>query len=325
MKTSRREVLRLAAMSAALPTIARIGWAQTYPSRPVHLVVGFAPGGTNDILARLIGQRLTERLGQPLIIDNRPGAAGNIGTEAVVRAAPDGYTLLLADGAAAINATLYEKLNFSLKRDVSPIAAVMRVPFVVVVNPSFPAKTLPEFIAYAKANPNSISMASPGNGTPAHISGELFKMMNGIEMVHVPYRGAAPAVSDLLGGQVQVLFAAVPTVIEQIKAGKLRSLAATTVTRLEALPDVPTISEFTPGFEASLWLGVCAPKNLPGEIVDRLHHEINLALADPKIKARLAELGGAPMPLTTAEFTGLINDDIEKWAKVIKFAGLKAE
>jgi tripartite-type tricarboxylate transporter receptor subunit TctC len=316
--------LHLAAGAAVLPVLQR-AQAQTYPSRPVRLVVGFAPGGANDILARLIGQRLSEGLGQPFFIENRPGAAGNIGTEAVVRAAADGYTILLADGAAAVNATLYEKLNFNFIRDIAPVGAIMRVPFVMVVNPSFPAQSVPEFLAYAKANFGKISMASPGNGTPSQVSGELFKMMTGIDMVNVPYRGAAPALTDLLGGQVQVLFAAVPGAIEYIRTSKLRALAVTTATRLDVLPNVPTVGEFVPGFEASLWLGLGVPKNTPAEIVEHLNKEINAALVDPKITARLADLGGLPIPMTPTDFGKLISDETEKWAKVVRSANIKPD
>jgi tripartite-type tricarboxylate transporter receptor subunit TctC len=325
MKLPRRTFLHLAAGAAALPGVSRIARAQAYPTRPVRIIVGYAPGGTTDILARLIGQRLAERLGQSFVIENRPGAAGNIGTEAVARAPADGYTILLADGSAAVNASLYEKLNFNFIRNIAPIASIMRVPFVMVVNPSFPARSVPEFIAYAKANPGKVSMASLGNGTPSQVSGELFKMLTGIDMVHVPYRGAAPALNDLLGGQEQVLFAAVPTAIEYIKTGKLRALSVTTATRLEALPDMPTLGEFVPSFEASLWLGLGAPKSAPAETVMQLNDKINAALVDPAFKARLTDLGGLPLSMTPAEFGKFIADDTEKWAKVIKFAGIKPE
>jgi len=324
MALSRRTFLYLTASTAALPVTSRAVRAQAYPERPVRVIVGFAPGGANDIVARVIGQWLTERLGQPFIIENRPGAAGNIGTEAVVRAAPDGHTLLVADGAAAINATLYDNLNFNFIRDIAPVAAIMRVPFVMVVNPSLPAKNLQEFVANAKSGSGKVSMASPGNGTPSHISGELFKMMAGIDMVHVPYRGAAPAITDLMGGQVQVLFAAVPGVIGHIRANKLRALAVTGAARLELLPDIPTVAEIIPGFEASLWLGLAAPKNVPADVVATLNREINAALADVTIKARLAELGGVPMAMTPNTFASLVDDETKKWAKVVRFAGLKA-
>ena len=277
----------------------------------------------NDIVARLIGQWLSERLGQPFIIENRPGAGSNIATEAVVRAPPDGYTLLLVGPPNAINATLYDKLNFNFIRDIAPVASIVRVPNVMVVNPSVPAKTVPEFIAYAKANPGKINMASAGIGSSAHVAGELFKMMTGVDMVHVPYRGAAPALTDLLGGQVQVCSPRMPASIEYIKAGKLRALAVTTATRSEALPDVPTVGEFVPGYEASSWYGVGAPKNTPAEIVDKLNKEINAALADPKIKARLADLGGTALAGSPADFGKLIADETEKWGKVIRAANIK--
>jgi tripartite-type tricarboxylate transporter receptor subunit TctC len=317
--------LHLAAGAAALPAVSRIANAQGYPSRPVRIVVGYAAGGVNDILARLIGQWLSERLGQPFVIENRPGASGSIGTEAVARAPADGYTIVLVDGSAAVNASLYEKLSFNFIRDIAPIASIMRVPFVLVVNPSFPARSVPELIAHAKANPGKIGMASPGNGTPSQVSGELFKMLTGIDMVHVPYRGAAPALTDLLGGQVQVLFAAVPTAIEYIKTGKLRALSVTTATRLDALPDMPTMGEFVPGFEASLWLGLGAPRSTPAEIIVQLNNNINAALLDPAFKARLTDLGGLPLSMTPAEFGKLIAEETEKWARVIKFAGIKPE
>ena len=282
MKLPRRQFLHLAAGAAALPAVSRIAWAQAYPTRPVRIIVGFAAGGAADIIARLIGQWLSERLGQPFVIENRPGAGSNIATEAVVRAPPDGYTLLLVGTANAINATLYDKLNFNFIRDIAPVAGIIRVPNVMVVNPSVPAKTVPEFIAYAKANPGKINMASGGIGTAAHVSGELFKMMAGVDMVHVPYRGAAPALTDLLGGQVQVMFASMPSSIEHIRAGKLRALAVTTATRSEALPDIPTVGEFVPGYEASAWYGVGAPKDTPAEIVDKLNKEINAASPIPR-------------------------------------------
>ena len=293
MKLPRRKFLHLAAGAAALPAVSRVAWAQAYPTRPVRIIVGLPPGGATDIVARLIGQWLSERLGQPFVIENRPGAGTNIGTEAVVRAPPDGYTLLLVGRRNAINATLYDKLNFNFIRDIAPVAGIIRVPLVMVVNPSVPAKTVPEFIAYAKANPGKINMASAGIGTPGHVAGELFKMMAGVDMVHVPYRGAAPALTDLLGGQVQVMFGTTVSSIEHIRAGKLRALAVTTATRSEALPDIPTVGEFVPGYEASAVFGIGAPRNTPAEIVDKLNKEINAALADPKIKARLADLGGA--------------------------------
>jgi tripartite-type tricarboxylate transporter receptor subunit TctC len=325
LKLLRRQFLYLVAGAAALPAISRFASAQTYPTRPVRLIVGFAAGGGIDIIARLMGQRLSERLGQPFVVENRPGAGGNIGTEAVVRAAPDGYTLLLAFSSNAINATLYEKLNFDFVRDIAPVAGVIRVPNVMLVNPSVPAKTVPEFIAYAKANPGKISMASGGIGTPAHVSGELFKMMTGVNLVLVPYRSGGPALTDLLGGQVQVMFPSTVASLEYVNAGKLRALAVTTATRSEALRDVPTVGEFVPGYEASTWFGICAPKDTPAPIVDKLNEEINAALADPQIKARLAALGGTPLVGSPADFGKLIADETEKWAKVVKFAGIKPE
>jgi tripartite-type tricarboxylate transporter receptor subunit TctC len=324
MKLPRRRFLRLAAGAAALPAVSRFAWAQAYPTRPVHLVVGFAAGGGQDVLARLLGQWLSERLGQSFVVENRPGAGGNIGAEAVVRAAPDGYTLLVIGPPNAINATLYDKLNFDFIRDIAPVAGISRMPNVMEVNPSFPAKTVPEFIAYAKANPGKINMATGGNGTSNHVSGELFKMMTGINMVHVPYRGGGPALSDLISGQVQVMFDNLNSSIEHIRAGRLRPLAVTTMTRSEALPDVPTVNDFVPGYEASVMSGIGAPRNTPLEIIDRLNKEISAALADPKLKARLADLGSVPMPMTPADFGRLIAEETEKWAKVVKFSGAKA-
>jgi tripartite-type tricarboxylate transporter receptor subunit TctC len=321
----RRQILHLAAGAAALPALSRIARAQAYPTRPVHIIVGFAPGGATDIMARLIGQWLSERLGQPFVIENRPGANGNIGTEAVVRGAPDGYTLLLISPPHAINATLYDKLSFNFIRGIAPVAGIHREPDVMKVNPSVPVKTVPEFIAYAKANPGKINFASGGNGSPSHVSGELFKMMTGVNLVHVPYRGAGPALVDLLGGQVQVNFSTMSSSIEYVRAGKLRALAVTTPTRSPVLPDVPTVAEFVPGYESSYWTGVGAPKNTPAELVDKLNKEINAALADPKMKARLLDLGGTPMPMTPADFGNLIAEETEKWAKVVKFAGIKPE
>jgi tripartite-type tricarboxylate transporter receptor subunit TctC len=315
--------LHLAAGAAALPALPRFAWAQTYPTRPVRIIAGFPPGGGVDITARLIGQSLSERLGQQFVIDNRPGAGSNIGTEAVVRAPADGYTLLLCGAFSAINATLYDKLNF--RRDIAPVAGIIRVPLVMVVNPSVPAKTVSEFIAYAQANPGRISMASAGNGSTAHVTGELFKMMTSVEMVHVPYRGSAPAVTDLLGGQVQVMFDPLSSSIEYIKAGKLRALAVTTRTRWETLPDIPTVGDFVPGFEASAWQGVAAPKNMPSEIVEKLNNEINTALADPKMTARLADVGGTVLRGSYVDFAKLVAEDIEKWAKVIRAANIKPE
>jgi tripartite-type tricarboxylate transporter receptor subunit TctC len=291
----------------------------------VRLIVGYPPGGPTDIVARLMGQWLSERLGQPLIIENRPGAGGNIGVEAVVAAPPDGHALLVVGVPNAINASLFDKLNFNFIRDIAPVASISREPNVMVVNPSVPAKTVPEFIAHAKANPRKINMASGGNGSPAHVGGELFKMMAGVEMVHVPYRGAGPALTDLLGGQVQVQFATMSGSIEYIRAGRLRALGVTTAARSEALPDIPTVAETLPGFEVSGFFGIGAPKNTPVEIIDKLNKEIDAGLADPKIKARLADLGGVPLVLSRADFGKLIADETEKWSKVIKFAGIKAE
>jgi tripartite-type tricarboxylate transporter receptor subunit TctC len=325
MKLPRRQFLHLAAGAAALPAVSCFAWAQAYPSRPVRVVVPFAAGGPGDILARLIGQWLSERFGQPFVIENRPGGGSNIGTEAVVRAPGDGYSLLLASGANAINAALYEKLNFNFIRDIAPVASIIRTPLVMVVNPSVPAKTVPEFIAYAKANPGKINMASGGTGTGTHIAGELFKMMAGVDMVHVPYRGGGPALTDLLGGQMQVYFPTTVTSIEYIRAGRLRALAVTTATRSDALPDLPTVSEFVPGYEASFCTGIGAPRNTPAEIIDKLNMEINAGLADPKLKARLTDLGGTVLALSPAEFGKLIADETDKWAKVVKFAGIKAE
>jgi len=325
MKFSRRTFLHLAAGAAALPAMSRVASAVDYPTRPVHLVVGLPAGGPGDIVARLLGQWLSERLGRPFVIENRPGAANNIGTEIVTRAAPDGYTLLLVTNANAINATLNDNLGYNFIHDIVPVATIIRMPHVMEVNPSFPAKSVPEFIAYAKANPGKINMASGGNGAPSHVVGELFKTMTGVSIVHVPYRGSAPAITDLLGGQVQVFFDPIPGSIGYIRAGKLRALAVTTATRSDALPDIPTVGEFVPGYEASSWFGIGAPKNTPIEIVSRLNKEINAGLADPMVKARLADLGGTPLSGSPADFGKLIADETEKWAKVIKFANIKAE
>ena len=325
MKLPRRRFLRLAAGAATLSTVSRFARAQAYPTRPVRLIVPLAAGGATDIVARLMGQWLSERLGQPFVIDNRPGAGGNLGTETVVNARPDGYTILMASTTNAINATLYDKLSFNFIRDIAPVATISRNTLVMVVHPSVPGKTVPEFIAYAKANPRKLNMASPGNGSPNHVSGELFKMMTGADMVHVPYRSGGPALTDLLGGQVQVMFPATVSSIEYIRAGRLRALAVTTATRSELLPDIPAVAEFLPGYEASNWFGVCAPNATPAEIVDKLNKEINAGLADPKIKARLAELGGMVLAGSPADFSKLIADDTEKWAKVIKSAGIKPE
>jgi tripartite-type tricarboxylate transporter receptor subunit TctC len=325
LKLPRRQFLHLAARAAALPAVSRFAWAQAYPTRPVRLIVPFTPAGDTDLVARLMGQWLSERLGQPFIIENRPGAGTNIGTEAVVRAPADGYTLLLASPPAAINATLYEKLNFNFIRDIAPVAGVIRAPFVMEVNPSLPAMTVPELIAYSKTNPAKISMASAGVGSGPHAAGELFKMMAGVNLVHVPYRGQGPALTDLLAGQVQVYFAGIPSSIQYIRAGKLRALAVTTGMRSEVLPDIPSLSDFLPGYEASFWGGFCAPKNTPVQIVDILNSEINAALADPKMKARLADLGGTVLSGSPADFGKHIAAETEKWAKVIKFAGIKPE
>jgi tripartite-type tricarboxylate transporter receptor subunit TctC len=321
----RRRFLHLAAGAAALPFAPSIARAQAYPSRPVRLVVGFPPGGPTDIAARPMGQWLSERLGQQFVIENRPGAGSNIGTEAVVRAPPDGYTLLLAYSSNAINATLYDRLNFNFIRDIAPVASISRETTVMVVNPSFPAKTVPEFVAYAKANSGKINFSSGGNGTPPHVVGELFKMMAGVNLIHVPYRGGAPAVTDLLGGQVQVMFASPSISIEHVRAGKLRALAVTTATRSGALPDVPTVGDFLSGFEASVWLGIGAPKNTPAEIIDKLNKEINAGLAEPKIRARFADLGSTVLPGSPSDFGKLIADETEKWGKVIRAANIKAE
>ena len=325
MKLVRRRFLSLAAGAVALPAISRMAQAQSYPSRPVHLVVGVAAGGSVDIFARLISQSLSQRLGQSFVVDNRPGAGTNIATEAVVGAPADGYTLLLVAAPNAINATLYERLNFDFARDIAPVASIGRVPLVMVVNPTVPARTVPEFIAYAKANPSKINMASGGVGTTPHVAGELFKMMAGINMVHVPYRGAGPAIADLIAGQVQVLFAGTPEAMEHIRTGRLRPLAVTGTTRSSVMADVPTIGDHLPGYEASGFFGVGAPRNTPAEVIDRLNKEINAALADPKIKERLADLGGAVIPSSPVDFGKLIVDETQKWAKVIRFAGIKAE
>jgi tripartite-type tricarboxylate transporter receptor subunit TctC len=325
MKLPRRSFMHLAASAAALPAVSRIASADTYPSRPVHIIVGYAPAGSTDIVARLIGQWLSERLGQQFIIENRSGASGNIGTELVVRAPPDGYTLLLALSSDAINATLYQNLNFNFIRDITPVAGIVRVPNVMEVNPSFPAKTVSEFIAYAKANPGKINQASGGIGAPSHLASELFKMMAGVNLLFVPYRGAMPALTDLLGGWVQVMFDPLPSSIAYIKAGKLRALAVTTAMRSEALPDIPSVGEFLPGYEASTWFGLCAPKNTPADIVDRLNKKVNAGLTDLKLKAQLTDLGGTALVGSPSEFGKLIAEDIEKWAKVIKFASIKPE
>jgi tripartite-type tricarboxylate transporter receptor subunit TctC len=325
MKLPRRNFLHLAAGAAALSAVSRIAWAQTYPTRPVRIVVGFPPGGGADITARLIGQWLSERLGQPFIIENRPGAGSNIATEAVVRAPADGYTLLLVGAFNTVNATLYDKLNFNFIRDIAPVATLYYAPNVMAVHPSFPAKTILEFIAYSKSNPGKVNMGSGTPGAAMHISGELFKIMAGIDMVHVFYRGAGPALTDLLAGQVQVSFPTMPAYIEHIRTGKLRALAVTTAKRSDALPDIPTVGEFVPGFEASNWYGVGIPKNTPAEIIDKLNKEINAGLADPKMKARLADFGGTPLVGSPADFGKLIADDTEKWGKVVRALNIKAD
>jgi tripartite-type tricarboxylate transporter receptor subunit TctC len=325
MKLPRRNFLHLAAGAAVLPALSRFAWAQAYPTRPVRLIVPVAPAGVVDILARLIGQWLSERLGQQFVIDNRPGGGTNIGTEAVVRAPADGYTLLMVGSYNAVNATFYDKLNYNFIRDIAPVASIIRGPYAMVVNPSVPAKSVPEFIAYAKANPGKLTMASAGTGTGSHIAGELFKMMAGVDMVHVPYRGGGPALTDLLAGQVQVLFNPPPASIAYIRAGRLRALAVTTATRSDALPDIPTVGEFVPDYEASTWYGVGAPKNTPAEIIGKLNKEINAGLADPKIKARFADLGGDVLALSSANFGKLIADETEKWGNVIRSLNIKAE
>ena len=325
MTFPRRNFLLLAGATVAVPAVSRIALAQTYPTRPVRLIVGSAPGGGVDILARLIGHWLSERLGQPFIIENRPGAGTNIATEAVVKAPPNGYTLLLVNAANAINATLHEKLSFNFIRDIAPIASIMRQPQVMLVNPSVPAKSVREFIAYAKANPGKLNMASAGTGSPSHLAGELFKMMAGVDMVYVPYRGVAPALTNLLGGQVQVIFTSTGSSIDYIRSNKLRPLAVTTRTRSEALPDLPTVGDFVPGYEASQWYGLGAPRGTPAEVIDKLNKEINAALADPRMKTRFADLGGIAIGGSPADFGKLIADETEKLGKVIRAAKIKPE
>lgn len=325
MKLPRRKFLHLAAGAAVLPAVSRIARAESYPARPVRIIVGFSPGGTADTVARLMGQWLSERLGQQFIVENRPGASGNIAAEAVMRALADGYTLLLINGTNAISAALYDNFNFNFTRDFAPVAAIIREPIVIVVNSAFPPNTVPEFIVYAKANPGLVNFATPGNGSVQHVAGELFKIMTGVDMVHVPYRGGAPALTDLLAGRVQVIFAALPLSIEYIRAGNLRALAVTTATRSEVLPDIPSVGEFVPGHEASTWHGIGAPKSILPEVVDKLNREINAGLADPRMKARITDLGGMLLPGSPAEFGKLIADESKKWAKVIKFAGIKAD
>ncbi len=325
MTICRRRFLHLTASGVAMPTLSRIARADTYPSRPVHLVVFYAAGGGNDIIARLMGQWLSQRLGQSFIVENRPGGGGNLGTEYVVRAAPDGYTLLLSSSANTVNASLYEKLDFNFMRDIAPVASISYEPNIMVVNPSVPAKTIPEFIAYAKANPGKINYGSAGIGSSQHMSGELFKMMAGIDMTHVPFRGTAPALTGLLGGQVQVMFASMPATIPYVQAGKLRALGVTITKRSDVLPDVPTVSEFLPGFDASVYYGIGAPRGTPADIIDRLNTEINAGLADPAFKARLVELGSMTLPGSPADFGKFIANETQKWAKVVKFAHIKAE
>jgi tripartite-type tricarboxylate transporter receptor subunit TctC len=325
MKLRRRQFLSLATGAAALSALPGVATARDYPTRPVRLILSFPAGGPNDVVGRLLGQWLSERLGQPFIIENRSGAGGTVGTEVVVRAAPDGYTLLQVNTPNAINATLYDNLNYNFIRDIVPVASIIRTPLVMEVNPSFPTKTVPEFVGYAKANPGKINMASGGNGTPGHVAGELFKMMAGVNMVHVPYRGGALALTDLLGGQVQVLIDPIPASIGYLRAGKLHALAVTTTIRSDVLPDVPTVNEFVPGYEASAWYGIGAPRGTPTEIIDKLNSAINACLADPTLKARLAEVGGIPFLSSSADFGHFIAAETEKWAKVIKSAGIKQE
>jgi tripartite-type tricarboxylate transporter receptor subunit TctC len=325
MKLLRRQFLHLAAGAAVLPAVSRLAWAQSYPTRPVRIIVGFPAGGPTDIVARLMAQWLSERLGQQFVIENRPGAASNIGTEAALKAPPDGYTLLQVTSTNAVNVTFYENLSFNFASDIAPVAGIIRVPFVMELNPSVPANTVPEFIAYAKANPGKINMASGGTGTSIHVTGELFKMMAGVNLVHVPYHGSAPALTDMISGQVQVMFDVLTSSLQHIRSGALRALAVTTATRSEALPDLPTVGDFLPGYEASAWYGVAAPKNTPSEIVAELNMEINAGLADSKLRARLADLGGTVIPGSPADFGKLIAEEIEKWGKVVRFSGAKPE
>ena len=325
MKLPRREFLHLAASAAAFPSLSHVAWAQSYPVRPVRMIVGFAPGGATDIVARLIGQWLSDRLGKPFVVENRIGAGGNIATEAVARSAADGYTLLVAGQQDAVNASLYAKLNFDFIRDFAPVATLIRQPLVLVVNPSVPVYALPEFIAYAKTNPGKINVASAGNGTPPHLAAELFKMMAAVDIVHIPYRGGAPAITDLLGGRVQALFISELLSIEHVNTGRLRPLAVTAATRLESLPAIPTVGESLAGYETSFWAGVVVPRNTPVEIIDKLNKEINVALSDPKIKTRFAEIGGSVLGGSPTDFQKLLADETEKWRNVIKFAGLKPD
>jgi tripartite-type tricarboxylate transporter receptor subunit TctC len=321
----RRNFLHLVAGAAALSGVAGIAWAQIYPSRPVRMIVPFGPAGATDITARVIGQWLSEGLGQQFVTENRPGAGGNIGTEAVVRAPPDGYTLLLANAANAINATLYSKLNFNFVRDIAPVAPIVRFPYIMVVNPSVPATTLPEFIAYAKANPGKINMASPGIGSAPHVNGELFKVMTGTKIVHVPYRSAAAVMTDLLSGQVQLYFGTTASSLEYVRTRKLRALAVTIERRLDALPDIPTVGDFVPDYEASNWYGIGAPRNTPVEVIEKLNKMTNAGLADRKVKARLDDLGGIALTGSPSDFGKLIAEETDKWGKVVKFAGIKAD
>ena len=325
MNFLRHQFLKLAPVVAAAAAVPQLASALDYPTRPVRIIAGFAAGGGVDVTARLIGQWLTDRLGQSFVIENRPGAGGNIGTEAVVNAAPDGYTLLLATVPNAVNASLYEKLSFNFIRDIVPVAGIIRVPMVILLNPSVPAATVAEFISYAKANPDKVNMASAGNGSAPHMAGELFKMMAGVNLVHVPYRGQGPALTDLLGGQVQVLFAATPGTTEYITTGKLRALAVTSASRAEMLPELKTVADFVPGYEASQWYGIGAPSNTPVEIVDKLNKEINAAIADAGMKARFAAIGGEPIPGSPAQFGKLISEETEKWGRVVRAAGIKPE
>jgi tripartite-type tricarboxylate transporter receptor subunit TctC len=325
VKLPRRNFLHLAAVAAALPVVSRVARAQAYPSRPVRVIVGFTAGSASDIVARLIAPWLSERLGQQFLVENRPGAGTNIGTEVVVRAPADGSTLLLVNSSNAINTTLYDKLSFVFLRDIVPVAGILRAPLFLVVHPSFPAKTVPEFIAFAKANPGKVTMASPGNGSSPHVSGELFKMMAGIDMTHVPYRGGGQVMTDLIAGQVEVSFIGLTVAIEHIRSGKLRALAVAAATRSDVLPDIPTMSDFVPGYEASAFWGVGAPRNTPPDIIEKLNKEINAALADPKLKARLAELGGTVLAASPTDFGKLIADETEKWGNVIRTLNIKAE
>ena len=325
MKLARRQFLRLSGAALAAPALSRIAVGQGYPARPVRIVVGNAPGGGPDIAARLLGPWLSDRLGQPVIVENRPGAGGNLATETVVNSPADGHTLLLITSSNAVNETLYQKLSFKFLRDIAPVASISRDPLFMLVNPSFPVRTVPEFVAHAKSNPTGVSMASPGAGTTPHIAGELFKMMAGIEMVHVPYRSGAPALTDVISGQVHVYFGALPVSIAHVRAGRLRPLAITSASRSEVLPDVPAVHDFMPGFEASGWFGIGAPKGTPSEIVEKLNKEINAGIAEPRMKARFAELGSLAFVGSPSDFGKFITAETEKWAKVVRFAGIKAE